>query len=63
MIALVKNKKPILGVSNWPTEKTCLLHKMVKVHLDILRRMEKNLCNYNWRISKCRTIGSRHHLI
>ena len=63
MIALIQNKKPILGVIAWPTEK-------------ILFVAQKNCgafrySNHKWdkisvtkidEISKCRTVGSRHHL-
>ena len=63
MIALVQNKKPILGVIAWPTEK-------------ILFVAQKNsgafrYSNDKWdkisvtkidELPKCRTVGSRHHL-
>lgn len=63
MIALVENRKPILGIIYWPTEKTMFL-------------AQKDFgawkfSNNNWtRISvsdiselkKCRAVGSRHHI-
>ena len=63
MIALIQNKKPILGVIAWPTEK-------------ILFVAQKNCgafrySNDQWdkisvtkidELPKCRTVGSRHHL-
>ncbi len=35
MIALIKNKKPILGVIGWPTEKTLFVAQKDSGHLDI----------------------------
>ena len=63
MIALVQNQKPILGVIAWPTEKTLFI-------------AQKNsgafrYSNGEWNkisvtkideLSKCRMVGSRHHL-
>jgi 3'(2'), 5'-bisphosphate nucleotidase len=63
MIALIQNKKPILGVISWPTEK-------------ILFAAQKNCgafrySNDKWdkisvtkidELPKCRTVGSKHHL-
>lgn len=63
MIALIKNKEPILGVIAWPTEK-------------ILFVAQKNCGAFRYsddkwnkisvtkidKLSKCRTVGSRHHL-
>ncbi|QDI88901.1 3'(2'),5'-bisphosphate nucleotidase CysQ [Candidatus Nitrosopumilus sp. SW] len=63
MIALVKNKKPILGVIGWPTEKTLFVAQEGKGAF--------RYSNEEWRkirvtttkeIPKCRTVGSRHHL-
>ena len=63
MIALIKNKKPILGVINWPTEKTffvaqkgCGAFRYSNEHwqkIDVTKETE---------LVKCRTVGSRHHL-
>ena len=63
MIALVKNKKPILGVIAWPTENTLFV---AQEESGAFRHS-----NGEWRkisvtktndLSKCRTVGSRHHL-
>jgi len=63
MIALIKNKKPILGVIGWPTEKTLFVAQK--------GRGAFRFSNDQWSkisvtkisdIPKCRTVGSRHHL-
>ncbi|MFQ5781709.1 MAG: 3'(2'),5'-bisphosphate nucleotidase CysQ [Nitrosopumilus sp.] len=63
MIALVQNKKPILGVINWPTEKTLFVAQKGSGAF--------RYSNNEWKrisvtkvaeLSKCRTVGSRHHL-
>ncbi len=63
MIALVKNKKPILGIIGWPTEKIIFAAQEGKGAF----RYSKN----EWRkisvtkiseLPKCRAVGSRHHL-
>ena len=63
MIALVKNKKPILGVIGWPTEKTLFVAQKGKGSF--------RYSNGEWseitvttisELPKCRTVGSRHHL-
>jgi len=63
MIALIKNKKPILGVIGWPTEKTFFVAQKGSGAF--------RYSNGEWRkisvtettdLSKCRTVGSRHHL-
>ena len=63
MIALVENKKPILGIIYWPTEKTLFLAQKgfgawvfsndswTKISVSDISELEK-----------CRAIGSRHHL-
>ena len=63
MIALVKNKKPILGVIGWPTEKTIFAaqkgcgafrysnEKWKRIHVTSVSEL-----------SRCRAVGSRHHL-
>lgn len=63
MIALVKNKKPILGVIGWPTEKTIFAAqkgcgafrysngKWKKIHVTNISEL-----------ARCRVVGSRHHL-
>jgi len=63
MIALVKNKKPILGVIGWPTEKTLFVAQQGKGAF--------RYANEEWgrirvttteELPQCRTVGSRHHL-
>ena len=63
MIALIKNKKPILGVIGWPTEKTLFVAQKGSGAF--------RFSNDQWSkisvtkvsdLSKCRTVGSRHHL-
>ncbi len=63
MIALIQNKKPILGVIGWPTEKIMFVAQKGSGAF----RYENN----EWKkiavtaikdIPKCRTVGSRHHL-
>ena len=63
MIALVQNKKPVLGVIGWPTEKILFVaqkgngafrysnDKWEKISVTKIRELDK-----------CRTVGSRHHL-
>ncbi len=63
MISLIKNKIPILGVIGWPTEKTIFVAQKGSGAF--------KFSNNEWMkisvtktsdITKCRTIGSRHHL-
>ena len=63
MIALIKNKKPVLGVIGWPTEKTFFVAQKGSGAF--------RYSNDEWKkisvttlaeLSKCRAIGSRHHL-
>ena len=63
MIALVRNQKPILGVIGWPTEKTIFAAQKDGGAF--------RYSNGEWRkisvtnvseLSKCRAVGSRHHL-
>ena len=63
MIALVKNKKPILGVIGWPTENTIFAAQKGKGAF--------RYSNDEWseisvtkisELSKCKAVGSRHHL-
>jgi 3'(2'), 5'-bisphosphate nucleotidase len=63
MIALVKNKEPILGVIGWPTEKTIFAAQKGK---GAFRYSEdgwrKILVTEVSDLSQCRAVGSRHHL-
>jgi 3'(2'), 5'-bisphosphate nucleotidase len=63
MIALIQNKKPILGVIAWPTENTLFVAQKGSGAF--------RYSNDEWKkisvtkvtdISKCRIVGSRHHL-
>ena len=63
MISLIENKKPILGVIGWPIEKTLFAAQK--------DRGAFKYSNTEWKkisvtrvseVSKCRTVGSRHHL-
>ena len=63
MIALVKNKKPIVGVINWPTENTIFAaQKGSGAFKYSNNRWEKINVTSISEISKCRMVGSRHHL-
>jgi len=63
MISLIENKKPILGVIYWPTEKTLFVAQK--------NRGAFKFSNNKWdkisvtkinEFSNCRIVGSRHHL-
>ena len=63
MIALVKNKKPILGVISWPTEKTLFAAQEGKGAFRYSNEEWKKITvTATDELSKCRTVGSRHHL-
>ena len=63
MIALIKNKKPILGVIGWPTEKTFFVAQKgsgaFRYSNDEWHKISVTSIS---ELSKCRTVGSRHHL-
>ena len=63
MIALIKNKKPILGVISWPTEKTFFVAQKgsgaFRYSNDEWHKISVTSIS---ELSKCRTVGSRHHL-
>jgi len=63
MIALVKNKKPILGMIGWPTEKTIFAAQAGKGAFrysgDGWRKI--SVTNVS-ELPKCKAVGSRHHL-
>ena len=64
MIALIKNKKPILGVISWPTEKTLFVAQKGSGAFRYSNdEWEKISVTKVTELSKCRTVGSRHHLI
>ena len=63
MISLIKNKKPILGVIGWPTEKTLFVaQKGSGAFRFSNNEWNKISVTQISEIPKCRTVGSRHHL-
>ena len=63
MIALVKNKKPVLGVIGWPTEKTIFAaQKGSGAFRYTNNEWTKISVTKISELSKCRAVGSRHHL-
>ncbi len=63
MIALIEDKKPILGVINWPTEKTLFVAQKNKGAFRYSNGEWKRIAvTQVSEVSKCRTVGSRHHL-
>ena len=63
MIALIQNKKPILGVIAWPTEKTLFVaQKNCGAFRYSNDKWDKISVTKIDKLSKCRTVGSRHHL-
>ena len=63
MIALIKDKKPILGVICWPTEKTFFVAQKgcgaFRYSNDEWKKISVTTLA---ELSKCRAVGSRHHL-
>ena len=63
MIALIENKKPILGVIAWPTEKILFVaQKNCGAFRYSDNKWDKISVTKIDKLSKCRTVGSRHHL-
>ena len=63
MIALIKNKKPILGVISWPTEKTFFVaQKGCGAFRYSNEQWQKIDVTRVDELPKCRAVGSRHHL-
>ena len=63
MIALIKNKEPVLGVIGWPTEKTFFVAQKGSGAFRYSNdEWEKISVTTSTELSKCRAIGSRHHL-
>lgn len=63
MIALIKNKKPVLGVIGWPTEKIFFVAQKGSGAFRYSNdEWEKISVTTLAELSKCRAIGSRHHL-
>ena len=63
MIALVKNKRPVLGVIGWPTEKTIFAaQKGCGAFRYANEEWERIHVTDISDFSECRVVGSRHHL-
>ena len=63
MIALIKNKKPVLGVIGWPTEKTFFVAQKGQGAFRYSNGEWKKISvTTSAELSKCRIVGSRHHL-
>ena len=63
MIALVKDQKPVLGVIAWPTEKTVFAAQEGSGAYRFSNGMWKKIhVSKTADLSKCRAVGSRHHL-
>ncbi len=63
MVALVKNKKPILGVIGWPTENVVFVGLEGKGAFRYSNNEWQKIAVTNTsELSKCRAVGSRHHL-
>jgi 3'(2'), 5'-bisphosphate nucleotidase len=63
MIALIQNKKPILGVIAWPTEKILFVaQKNCGAFRYSDNKWDKISVTKIDKLPKCRTVGSRHHL-
>ena len=63
MIALVKNKKPILGVIGWPTEKTIFAAQKGRGAFRYSENEWKEISVTKIsELPKCKAVGSRHHL-
>jgi 3'(2'), 5'-bisphosphate nucleotidase len=64
MIALIQNKKPILGVIAWPTEKILFVaQKNCGAFRYSNEKWDKISVTKINELSKCRIVGSRHHLL
>lgn len=63
MIALIQNKKPILGVIAWPTEKILFVaQKNCGAFRYLDNKWDKISVTKIDELPKCRTVGSRNHL-
>jgi len=63
MIALVENKKPVLGIIYWPTENTLFVGQKGNGSWQFSNDSWKKISVSNIsELSKCRAVGSRHHL-
>lgn len=63
MIALIKNKKPILGVIGWPTENTLFVAQKGSGAFRFSNgKWEKISVSKVTDLTRCKAVGSRHHL-
>ncbi len=64
MISLVKEKKPVLGIIYWPTEKTMYLAQKGQGAFRYNNKdsWKKIQVSDNSEITQCKVVGSRHHL-
>lgn len=63
MIALIKNKKPVLGVIGWPTENTLFVAQKESGAFRFSNgKWEKISVSKVADLTKCKAVGSRHHL-
>jgi len=63
MIALIKNKKPVIGVIGWPTEKTIFAAQKGGGAFRFSKgKWEEISVTKVSELSKCKAVGSRHHL-
>ena len=63
MVALVKNKIPILGLISWPTEKTIFMAQKGHGAFRFSKNEWKKIAvTRTAELSQCRAVGSRHHL-
>jgi 3'(2'), 5'-bisphosphate nucleotidase len=64
MIALVENKKPLLGIIYWPTEKTLFLAQKGFGAWKFSNNSWKKISVSNIsKLEKCRAVGSRYHIL
>ena len=63
MIALIKDKKPVLGIINWPTENTLFVAQTKKgAYRYSGGEWSKIQVSDTKELRDCRFVGSRHHL-
>jgi 3'(2'), 5'-bisphosphate nucleotidase len=63
MIALIENNKPIIGVINWPVQNTLYIAQKGKgAYKKVNDQWSRIFVSKQNNISKCNTVGSRHHL-
>ena len=63
MIALIKNKKPIIGVIGWPTEKIIFAAQKGSGAFKFSKgKWNEISVTKVSELSKCKVVGSRHHL-